>query len=42
MEAIDITEKLEEFEHHISEPDVDRTIFSAKFGDGKTTFLEHL
>lgn len=39
MEAIDITEKLEEFEHHISEPDVDRTIFSAKFGDGKTTFF---
>ena len=39
MEYIDITEKLEEFYHHLSADDVDRTIFSAKFGDGKTEFL---
>lgn len=39
MEYIDITEKLEEFYHHLSAADVDRTIFSAKFGDGKTEFL---
>ncbi len=40
MENIDITEKLEEFYNHLAEPDVDRTIFSAKFGDGKTLFLQ--
>lgn len=39
MEYIDITEKLEEFYRHLSAADVDRTIFSAKFGDGKTEFL---
>lgn len=39
MEQIDITAKLEDFYRHLSEPDVDRTIFSAKFGDGKTVFL---
>lgn len=39
MEYIDITKKLEEFYHHLSAADVDRTIFSAKFGDGKTEFL---
>ncbi|ATV32010.1 hypothetical protein [Prevotella intermedia] len=39
MDNIDITEKLEEFYHHLSAADVDRTIFSAKFGDGKTEFL---
>ena len=39
MEYIDITEKLEEFYRHLSADDVDRTIFSAKFGDGKTEFL---
>lgn len=40
MENIDITEKLVEFYNHLTEPDVDRTIFSAKFGDGKTLFLQ--
>lgn len=40
MEIIDITEKLVEFYNHLTEPDVDRTIFSAKFGDGKTLFLQ--
>lgn len=39
MENIDITDKLVEFYNHLTEPDVDRTIFSAKFGDGKTVFL---
>lgn len=39
MEKINITEKLEEFYRHLSAADVDRTIFSAKFGDGKTEFL---
>ena len=39
MEYIEITEKLVEFYHHLSAADVDRTIFSAKFGDGKTEFL---
>ena len=39
MEYIDITKKLEEFYHHLSAADIDRTIFSAKFGDGKTEFL---
>ena len=39
MEYIDITEKLEEFYRHLSEDNMDRTIFSAKFGDGKTVFL---
>ncbi|ATV55537.1 hypothetical protein CTM61_08965 [Prevotella intermedia] len=39
MEYIDITEKLVEFYRHLSAADVDRTIFSAKFGDGKTEFL---
>lgn len=39
MKYIDITDKLEEFYHHLSAADVDRTIFSAKFGDGKTEFL---
>lgn len=39
MYYIDITEKLEEFYRHLSADDVDRTIFSAKFGDGKTEFL---
>ncbi|GAB6975166.1 hypothetical protein [Prevotella falsenii] len=39
MKYIDITEKLEEFYHHLNASDVDRTIFSAKFGDGKTEFL---
>ena len=39
MDNIDITEKLEEFYYHLSAADVDRTIFSAKFGDGKTEFL---
>lgn len=40
MQYIDITEKLEEFYRHLTEPDVDRTILSAKFGDGKTVFLQ--
>lgn len=39
MEKINITEKLEEFYRHLFAGDVDRTIFSAKFGDGKTEFL---
>lgn len=37
MEAIDITEYLGEFKVHIDLNE--RTIFSAKFGDGKTYFL---
>ena len=39
MKEIYITDNLEEFYHHLSAADVDRTIFSAKFGDGKTEFL---
>lgn len=40
MQYIDITEKLDEFYRHLTEQDVDRTIFSARFGDGKTVFLQ--
>lgn len=39
MNNIPITDKLKEFYHHLSAANVDRTIFSAKFGDGKTEFL---
>ena len=39
MEYINIIKKLEEFYHHLNEDNMDRTIFSAKFGDGKTVFL---
>lgn len=39
MKKINITKKLIEFYHHLSAADIDRTIFSAKFGDGKTEFL---
>ena len=39
MKKINITKQLIEFYHHLSAADVDRTIFSAKFGDGKTEFL---
>ncbi|PIK17524.1 hypothetical protein CTI16_11110 [Prevotella intermedia] len=39
MEYIDITEKLEEFYRHLNEKKFNRTIFSAKFGGGKTEFL---
>ena len=39
MQYIDITDKLEEFYRHLTEQDVERTIFSARFGDGKTVFL---
>ena len=39
MHYIPIADKLKEFYHHLSTADVDRTIFSAKFGDGKTEFL---
>lgn len=39
MKKINITKKLIEFYYHLSAADVDRTIFSAKFGDGKTEFL---
>ena len=39
MEQIDISKKMEDFYHHLNEEDVDRTIFSAQFGDGKTEFL---
>lgn len=39
MEYIDITKKLEEFHSHLNEKKFNRTIFSAKFGDGKTEFL---
>lgn len=39
MKYIDITEKLEEFYRHLNEKKFNRTIFSAKFGDGKTEFL---
>lgn len=37
METIDITEKLDEFHEHLKHNP--RTILSAKFGDGKTFFL---
>lgn len=40
MEKIDITKKLEDFYHHLNEATIDRTIFSARFGDGKTEFLK--
>lgn len=39
MEYINITKKLEEFHSHLNEKKFNRTIFSAKFGDGKTEFL---
>lgn len=39
MDYIPIRDKLKEFYHHLSAANVDRTIFSAKFGDGKTVFL---
>jgi hypothetical protein len=39
MVHIDITAKLEDFYRYLSESDVDRTIFSIKFGVGKTVFL---
>ena len=39
MEYIDIIKKLEEFHSHLNEKKFNRTIFSAKFGDGKTEFL---
>lgn len=39
MKYIDITKKLEEFYRHLNEKKFNRTIFSAKFGDGKTEFL---
>lgn len=39
MYYIPIADTLKEFYHHLSTADVDRTIFSAKFGDGKTEFL---
>lgn len=39
MYYIPIADKLKEFYHHLSAANVDRTIFSAKFGDGKTEFL---
>ena len=39
MHYIPIADKLKEFYHHLSTADVDRTIFSAKFGNGKTEFL---
>lgn len=38
MKTIDITEKIENFETHLKNNA--RTIFSAKFGDGKTYFLK--
>ena len=38
MTAIDITSELERFETHLENNP--RTIFSAKFGDGKTNFLK--
>lgn len=37
MERIDITQNLEDFESHLNNNK--RTIFSARFGDGKTFFL---
>lgn len=40
MKKIDITYELEDFYHHLNEATIDRTIFSAKFGDGKTEFLK--
>lgn len=40
MDNIDITKALEDFYHHLNETSIDRTIFSARFGDGKTEFLK--
>lgn len=40
MEEIDITDQLEDFHRHLDEDGLERTIFSAKFGDGKTVFLQ--
>ncbi len=40
MDNIDITKELEDFYHHLNEATIDRTIFSARFGDGKTEFLK--
>lgn len=40
MDTIDITYELKDFYHHLNEATIDRTIFSAKFGDGKTEFLK--
>ena len=40
MDTIDITYELEDFYHHLNEATIDRTIFSARFGDGKTEFLK--
>ena len=40
MDTIDITDELEDFYHHLNEATIDRTIFSARFGDGKTEFLK--
>ncbi|GAB6960590.1 hypothetical protein JCM15754A_19250 [Prevotella aurantiaca JCM 15754] len=40
MDTIDITYELEAFYHHLNEATIDRTIFSARFGDGKTEFLK--
>lgn len=39
MQHIDITEKIVEFYNHLAEPDIDRSIFSSKYGDEKTVFL---
>lgn len=40
MDTIDITYELEDFYHHLNEATIDRTIFSARFGDGKTEFMK--
>ena len=40
MDTIDITYELKDFYHHLNEATIDRTIFSARFGDGKTEFLK--
>lgn len=40
MDKIDITYELKDFYHHLNEATIDRTIFSARFGDGKTEFLK--
>jgi len=37
MEKIDISELIEQFSQHLA--DNDRTVFSARFGDGKSYFL---
>ena len=37
MQEIDVTPLIDQFEEHLKEND--RTIFSARFGDGKTWFL---